>query len=169
MTTSRFQVERMEFDSTSTFEALAAALEQKVPAADFGRFRELVTSRATASEVERQVQSMVGDLGFVILGKVDQGPLVSLLGRPKKLTTYLIGNPVLANRMFERHPAVGLYAPVRVTIYEDHEARCHFSYDRPSTLLAQFEDGEIRAVGQLLDEKLAELASHLSSAPAEDA
>jgi uncharacterized protein (DUF302 family) len=134
-----------------------------VPAADFAVFRELVTSGATASEIERKVQSMVGDLGFVILGKVDQGPLVSRLGRPKKLTTYLIGNPVLANRMFERHPAVGLYAPVRATIYEDYEERCHFSYDRPSTLLAQFEDDQIRAVGEILDEKLADLAGYLAS------
>ncbi len=163
MTTRRFQVERMEVDSRKSFEDLVAALEKKVPAADFAVFRELVTSGATAPEIERKVQSMVGDLGFAILGKVDQGPLVSLLGRPKKLTTYLIGNPVLANRMFEQHPAVGLYAPVRATVYEDHQARCHFSYDRPSTLLAQFKDERIRAVGEMLDERLADLAAYLAN------
>ncbi len=162
MTTRRFEVERMEVDSRRFFEDLATALEARVPAADPAVFRELVTSGASAAEIERKVSSLVGELGFVTLAKVDPGPLVSRLGRPKKLTTYLIGNPVIANRMFERHPAVGLYAPVRAAIYEDHEGRCHFSYDRPSTQLAQFDDGETRAVGRMLDEKLAELASHLS-------
>lgn len=163
MTTRRFQVERVEIDSGRSFEDLVKALERKVPAADFTVFQELVTSGANASDVERRVQSMVGDLGFLVLGKVDQGPLVSLLGRPKKLTTYLIGNPVLANRMFEQHPAVGLYAPVRVVVYQDHEGRCHVSYDRPSTLLAQFEDDRIRGVGELLDERLAALADYLAT------
>ncbi|MGH9875807.1 MAG: DUF302 domain-containing protein, partial [Pyrinomonadaceae bacterium] len=104
----------------------------------------------------------VGDLGFMILGKIDQGPLVSLLGKPKKMTTYLIGNPVLANRMFEQHPGVGLYAPLRGSIYEDYEGKSHFTYDRPSTVLEQFENSEIRAVAKMLDEKMASLAAYLT-------
>lgn len=169
MTTRRFQVERVEVGSGRSFEGLVAALERKVPAADLAVFRELVASGATAPEVERRVQSMVGELGFVILGMVDQGPLASRLGRPKKLRTYLIGNPVLANRMFEQDPAVALYAPVRAAIYEDHEGRCHFTYDRPSSVLAQFEGDQIRAVATLLDEKLAALSAYLASDVAAEA
>lgn len=105
---------------------------------------------------------MVGNLEFMVLAKLDQGPLASCLGRPKKLVTYLIGNPVLANRVHERYPAVALYGPLRAAIHEDYEGRCHFSYDRPSTLLAQFEDDQVRAVAELLDRKLADLAAHLA-------
>jgi len=163
MTTRTFRVERIEVESKKSFAELAAALEKEVPAADPVVFRELVTSRAPAPEVERKVQAMAGELGFLLLAKVDQGPMTSLLGRPKKLTTYLIGNPLLANPMFEQHPAAGLYVPVRVAIFEDYEGRCHFTYERPSTFLAQFEDDRIRAVGTMLDEKLADLAARLSS------
>ena len=74
------------------------------------------------------------------------------------MTTYLIGNPVLANRMFEQHPEVGLYAPLRASIYEDCEGRSYFTYDRPSTLLCQFENHQVQAVGKMLDEKMAMLA-----------
>jgi hypothetical protein len=88
-----------------------------------------------------------------VLAKLDQGQLVSLLGRPKKMSVYLIGNPVLANRMYDQHPAVGFYAPLRASIYEDYEGRSHFSYDRPSGLLEQFDNEEIRAVARILDQK----------------
>jgi uncharacterized protein (DUF302 family) len=116
----------------------------------------------SAKEIDARVRSMVGDLEFVVLGKVDQGPLVSLLGKPKKLSTYLIGNPVLANRMFEQRPDVGLYAPLRVAIYEDDRGTSHFTYDRPTSILAQFEDGRIQAVAKILDQKMASLAEYLA-------
>jgi len=141
---------------------LAAAIEKKIPPADFGVFNKLAASHATAKEIEAKVQSMAGDLEFMILGKIDQGPLVSLLGKPKKMTTYLIGNPVLANRMYEQHPAVGLYAPLRASAYQDDWGKSHFTYDRPSSLLAQFENTQIQAVGKILDEKMASLADTLT-------
>jgi len=112
MVSRTFTVERIDVESKKSFEDLAAAIEKKIPPADFGVFNKLAASHATAKEIEAKVQSMAGDLEFMILGKIDQGPLVSLLGKPKKMTTYLIGNPVLANRMYEQHPAVGLYAPL---------------------------------------------------------
>jgi len=157
-----FTVERIEVESEKSFEDLAASIERRIPVADLAVFDRLVGAGATAEQIQSEVQSMTGDLGFVMLGKIDQGPLVSLLGKPKKMSTYLIGNPVLANRMYERHPAVGLYAPLRASIYQDQHGKRHFTYDRPSTLLAQFEDGEIRAVAEMLDEKMANLADDLA-------
>jgi hypothetical protein len=81
----------------------------KVPAGDMATLIRLAQSQANARQIEEAVQKTVGDLGFMVLGRLEQGALVSLLGRSKKLTTFLIGNPVLANRMFERDPAVGGY------------------------------------------------------------
>jgi uncharacterized protein (DUF302 family) len=78
------------------------------------------------------------------------------------MTNYLIGNPVLANRMYEQEPAVGVYAPLRASIYQDYEGTCHFNYDRPSTVLAQFENREIQGVSEMLDEKMASLADYLA-------
>ena len=76
----------------------------------------MVASGWDARRIERAIEEMVGELWFMILGKLEQGPLVSLLGKPKKMSLYLIGNPVLANRMYDQHPAVGLYAPPRALI-----------------------------------------------------
>jgi len=156
------QIERVDSVSKQRFEEVVAAFEMNVPAADFVKLAQLGASRAAAQEIEEAVRSMVGDLEFVRFAKLDQGPLVSLLGKPKKMTVYLIGNPVLANRMYEQNPAVGLYAPLRVSIYDDYNGTTHFTYDRPSTLLAQFDDEKIRAAAEMLDDKLKTLASRLA-------
>lgn len=63
-----------------------------------------------------------------------QGALTSLLGTTKKLNTYLVGNPIIADRMFERNLAAGLYAPLRVSLFEDSGGTVHFVYDRPSSV-----------------------------------
>ena len=119
MNTTRFEVERFDYLSSKTFEQVIAALEQQVPRADLPKLSQLVVLQAPAGEIEKAVQAMVGNLGFMHFAKLDQGPLVSLLGKRKRLTVYLLGNPVLANRMFEHRPQVRLYAPLRASVYED--------------------------------------------------
>jgi uncharacterized protein (DUF302 family) len=104
---------------------------------------------------------MVGDLGFAHLAKLEQGPLVSLLGKPKRMTVYLLGNPVLANTMFEHHPEIGLYAPLRASVFEDYSGLAHFTYDRPSTLLHQFGNDDVTAVARMLDDRMSKLAESL--------
>ena len=162
METYRMDVERVDVVSPRPFSEVVATLERHVPIADLSVILRMIASRSSAQEIERTIGNMVGELGFMVLAKLDQGPLVSLLGKPKKMTVYLIGNPVLANRMYEQHPAVGLYAPLRASIYEDNDGKCHFTYERPSKLLEQFKNEEIRVVARLLDRKMESLAERLA-------
>lgn len=161
METNEFAVERIDVVTTRSFAETVAVFEKRVPPANLSTFVQLITGRATAGEVETAVGDMAGDSGFMALAKIDQGPLTSLLGKPKKISMYIIGNPLLANRMFEHNPAAGVYAPLRVAIYEDYAGACHLTYDRPSTLLAQFGNPEILTVAKLLDEKMTALAVSL--------
>jgi len=159
--TYNLRVERIDVISTRSFSEVVATLEKNVPIADMSVILGMLAKRPSAGEIERVISDMVGELGFVVLAKLDQGPLVSLLGRPKKMSLYLIGNPVLANRMYEQHPAVGLYAPLRASVYEDDRGKCHFTYERPSALLEQFNNEEIRMVARMLDQKMETLAERL--------
>jgi uncharacterized protein (DUF302 family) len=162
METFRFELERIDAPSKKSFSEMTAALEEQVPSADVSTFAQMITLRLDAQEIARAIDGMVGDLGFLVLAKIDQGPLVSLLGKPKKMSVYLIGNPVLANRMYEENPAVGLYAPLRAVIYGDHHGIRHFTYDRPSRLLEQFDNEEIRTVARVLDQRMEVLADRLA-------
>jgi len=122
-----------------------------------------MATRASAPEVENAIARTVGDLGFAHFAKLDQGPLVSLLGRPKRMTVYLLGNPVLANTMFEHKPEIGLYAPLTASIFEDRSEATHFTYDRPSTLLQQFENDDVSAVARTLDDRMPRLVERLAA------
>jgi hypothetical protein len=162
MTIHRFTVERIDVTTKASFEQATAALEKSVPTADMALFARLVEARSSADEIQAAIAHAQGDLEFMILAKVVQGSLTSLLGTPKKLSVYLIGNPVIANRMFERNAAAGLYAPLRVSLYEDPSGTVHFAYDRPSSLLGSFEDAEIDTVAALLDEKMERLSRRVA-------
>ncbi len=162
MKTHPFASERIDVVCKGTYAETTARFEQTVPAADAARMQELVHAQADRARAERELQSLLGEFGFMVVAKVEQGPVVSLLGRPKKMTLYLVANPLGANRMFEQEPAAVLYAPMRAALYEDYEGVTHFTYDRPSGALGQFQEAEIAAVGQALDEKMSALAERLA-------
>ena len=156
-----FYGERIEVTSTKKFSETIAEFERRIPMVDSSAFARLVAADANTREIQDAVESMVGDLGFLILAKLDQGPLVSLMGKKKKMTVYLIGNPVLANRMYERNPAIGVYAPLRASVYEGPDGKTRVTYDRPSTLLEQFGDEDVKSVAHMLDEKMSRLTKDL--------
>jgi len=51
----------------------------------------------------------------------------------------------------------GLYAPLRVFVYEADDRSTRIEYDRPSSLFGQFNNPEVTTVARSLDEKLANL------------
>ena len=42
----------------------------------------------------------------------------------------MIGNPLIAKRMLERAPEVGLYGPVRIYVHEDERGTTRIDYDK---------------------------------------
>jgi Domain of unknown function DUF302 len=84
----------------------------------------------------------------------DHGALVAAEGHAKKAIQFEIGNPLTAERMTRHRLAAGLYAPLRIVLYEDEQGRAVFEYDLPSSLFSQFGDEEIAQTGRELDEEL---------------
>ena len=50
--------------------------------------------------------------------------------------------------------AAGLYAPLRVILYEDETGGSIFEYDRPSSFFGQYGDERVTEVGRYLDATL---------------
>lgn len=91
----------------------------------------------------------------------DHGALTTADGQNSKAMQYEIGNPLTAERMTRHVLAAGLYAPLRVMLYEDELGKAIFEYDLPSSLFSQFGDERVTQVGRELD---AELEAALQSA-----
>jgi hypothetical protein len=78
-------------------------------------------------------------------------PRGDMRGRRSK---FEIGNPLAAERMTRHRLAAGLYAPLRIVLHENEQARAVFEYDLPSSLFSQFGDERVAKTGCELDEEL---------------
>jgi len=118
-----------------------------------------VSSNKLFDEVTKAVKSLVAKNGMMIMAEVDQGRMLSMTGLNLKATLYIVGNPVVGKQLFEQDHAVGLYVPVRIFVYSDASGKTSVSYDKPSTLLSQFENSKMNMVAEMLDQKLEGLAN----------
>jgi hypothetical protein len=84
----------------------------------------------------------------------NHGELTAADGLTSKGMQYEIGNPLTAEQMTRHAIAAGLYAPLRVILYEDESGKVIFEYDLPSSLFGQFGDERITQVGRELDAEL---------------
>ena len=87
---------------------------------------------------------------------------MELAGDTSRCTAYLMGNHVIAERMFRYDPRAMMYAPLHTVIWEDREGRAWFTIDQPSAQFGSFGIPEVGEVGVELDRKVAVLLEALS-------
>lgn len=118
-----------------------------------------VTSAKSFEQVSDAIKSLVTKNGMMVMAEVNQGKMLSMTGLTLKATLFLVGNPTVGKQLFEQNHAVGLYVPLRIFVYSDENGKTQVSYDKPSTLLAQFHSEKLSMIGQMLDQKLDGLAT----------
>jgi uncharacterized protein (DUF302 family) len=165
MNESHFTATHVRLTTGRPFQEVAAALEREL-----GRFDpQAISALATTTNptaVRTKVEGMVGPSGFMLFGTIDHGALLALAGQKRKAILYTIGNPLFALQMTEHDVRAGLYAPLRVLVYENDKGRVELEYDKPSTLFGQINDERVRNVAAMLDRKLADLLTLAADSPA---
>ncbi|MEJ1969461.1 MAG: DUF302 domain-containing protein [Rhizomicrobium sp.] len=131
------------------FEAVRDALVRDVPALDPQLTKLLIGANAAEIEERRAAGPKLW-----LFETRDHGALVAAEGHAKKALQFEIGNPLTAERMTRHRLAAGLYAPLRIVLYEDEQGRAVFEYDLPSSLFNQFGHDRIAETGRELDEEL---------------
>jgi hypothetical protein len=142
------QVEHITMKTTKKFADVEAALERNVPQLD------PAIAAALANGDEQRATELERGAPLFIFLKRDHGELLQVAGRPRKALQYEIGNPHTASKMTRHRLSAGLYAPLRVMLYEDEAGGSIFEYDRPSSLFGQFGDESVTEVGRYLDAAL---------------
>jgi uncharacterized protein (DUF302 family) len=135
--------------------AVVAAVASPAMAQDA---RVAVPSKRSFDQTISQLKSNVSQAGMMIMATVDQGNMLSMTGLKLRATLFLVGNPNVGKMLFAQDHAVGLYVPLRVFVYEGTDGKTYLSYDKPSALFGQFNNGEISKTAAMLDEKLEGLA-----------
>jgi uncharacterized protein (DUF302 family) len=121
--------------------------------------RVTVPSAKSFEQVSDALKALVAKNGMMVMAQVDQGKMLSMTGLSLKATVFLVGNPTVGKQLFEQNHAVGLYVPLRISVYADIDGKTYVEYDKPSALLGQFKNDKIAMIGQMLDEKIAGLAT----------
>jgi uncharacterized protein (DUF302 family) len=155
---ARFTVEHVRVKTGKPFAEVTAAFEARL-----GKFDPQVYQRlregGDPEEVSARIEAMAGPSGFMLFRTSDHGALLRLVGQRGKAVQYLLGNPLFAVEMTRHALGAGLYAPLRVLIYEAEDGKTCIEYDQPSSLFGQFGDERVDRVAAALDRKLEDLAA----------
>ena len=156
MSQSCIEVQHVRRTVYKSFEAFIATFEQQL-----GRYQPDVEKELQEGEdsaaIQARLQSMVGPSGFMLFPTFNHGALLRLVGTPRKAMQYLVGNPLFAIEMTRHAIGAGLYAPLRVLIYESEDGKTCVEYDLPSSLFGQFGDEHVDRMAASLDRKLDDL------------
>jgi Domain of unknown function DUF302 len=144
-------VEHRFIECQSSFDEVHRSLLASVPALKPEIWDMLARGEWDKVEVARRT----GPKLWLFLTR-NHGELTTADGVKSKAMQYEIGNPLTATRMTRHQLAAGLYAPLRVYLYEDAKGQVTFEYDLPSSLFGQFGDERVTAVGCELDMELEE-------------
>jgi uncharacterized protein (DUF302 family) len=157
MTTSTFTTTHVRVQCEKKFGEVTKRLERQLGTFDRTVLQALGTDAAHADAARARIEAMAGSSGFMLFGTTDHGSLLTLAGQQRKGVQYVVGNPLIAIEMTQHNLAAGLYAPLRVLVYEDDRGRTCLEYDKPSSLFGQFNDDRIASVASVLDRKLEDL------------
>jgi len=145
-------VEHVALRTSKGYEAVKADLEKAVSRLD-DTARAMLRNNDIAALRER-LKQIAGSFGLAIHYVGPHGDWLALQGPRRNCCSYFIGNVLYAVQMTSHDLAAGLYAPLRVVIYEPDGGGCVAEYDRPSTQFGQFGNPDIDAVARELDDKL---------------
>jgi hypothetical protein len=114
--TTPYRANRWTVDIDATPREFRARYEQAVPPLPVDQVNALVRRQAPWQEMVDLMETAAPS-GFVIYLKTEVDRLMSLAGDDASCTSYLMGNHIIAERMFRHEPAAILYAPLHTAIW----------------------------------------------------
>ena len=154
MSRRRIEVTHVVIESPKAAVDIQESLESLIPSID-----EDIALLLTDGMTDRLKQRLEAAPELSVFLKRDHGMLVGLYGNVRDAVQYEIGNPLTASKMTRYRLAAGLYAPLRVIIYEKAGGGSCIEYDLPSSLFGQFGDDRVTDVARGLDVALARALS----------
>jgi uncharacterized protein (DUF302 family) len=148
---SSIVIEHIRIESNKPYGEVRAALEE-LPRFD-NRIRVLLRYGETAL-VKTKLGSLFDEVDLVIFSVATHGDWLQIHSLKRNAAQYVIGNVLLATQMTRHQLAAGLYAPLRIMLYENTDGLATFEYDLPSSLFGQFDDERVTAVAKSLDQKI---------------
>lgn len=147
---------RLDIPTTMSFGDFRRAFEAAAPVFDAEGVKRILAQGGTWGDIKAAAERNAPH-GLMVYASIGIGRLMMAAGHAGHCVEYLLGNHVVAERMFRHDPATALYAPLRVVVQAGAGDQAIFTLDRPSSVFAGLGRPEITAVGVELDRKVARL------------
>jgi uncharacterized protein (DUF302 family) len=151
-TSQRVTIEHVRIVSRLPFVEVKNALEAKLK-----RYDGSAAALIAAGDTERaraQLEQLASPSGLTIMQSLNHGLTLALVGPRRNAVQYGIGNILIAVEMTKHDIAAGLYAPIRVILYEGPRGNAIFEYDQPSTTFAVIGNNSVTTIAEALDVQL---------------
>jgi hypothetical protein len=157
-------IEHTDVSTGLSYAELVEAFEHELGRWNPATAETLVQRKAGWEDVEAEAARAGGARGLMIIDSLNQGAVTSLSGRAKDCRLYLVGNPVIASRVFDIDPRGAFYVPFRVCLYSDGgPGGAGIYYDRPSSFLAALGHSGLAEIGSQLDAKIDDVVSAITT------
>jgi hypothetical protein len=147
---------RIDISTAAPFDDFRSRFEKAAPAFDAEPFQRIIETGGSWADVRAAVDRMAPHR-LIRYATIEATQMMSLAGHSTKAVEYLLGNHVIAERMFRHDPRALLYAPLRVLIFSDAGGDAVFSLDQPSTAFGSLGIDEVTQIGVELDDTVAAL------------
>jgi len=160
------QIEHIRVRADKPFAEVMHHLETVTGLFDATQLKERARAGASPGAITKAFEAMAGESGFMRFAAWDHGAILRQVGHPADAVRFVIGHPLISVRMTKRVIGSGLYTPLSLLVAGDERGGTLLEYDRPSTLLKQFDDAGVTEVALELDEKMAALIRSVTGAGA---
>jgi uncharacterized protein (DUF302 family) len=159
MQINQISIEHVVVTSKKSYETVHASLLERVSKnGDLNSLiQQLLEKKTPWKQAQHEIEKQLGSSGFNIFCIIEHGSLLTLVGKPRKIVQYTIGNPLIAFQITQHVPAAALYAPFKLALYEDENGITTIAYDRFSSFLSQFHNQDIMQAAHHVDTLLQEL------------
>jgi uncharacterized protein (DUF302 family) len=154
------QVEHIRISTERSFAEVVRRLEAATGVFEMDTVRRLAIAGAAPDVINEAIDRMAGKSGFMRFAAWDHGAILRQMGHTADAVRFAIGHPLIAARMTRHRISSGLYAPLSVLVAGEEAGGATIEYDRPSSLLQQFNDAGVMETAYALDDKLAALVDH---------
>ncbi|AOX65156.1 hypothetical protein BJK06_04740 [Curtobacterium sp. BH-2-1-1] len=153
---TEYTADRFSIPMASPFVSVVGAFEAAVPALDQQSLADAIAKHRDWDTVETWTEQHAPH-GFIRYWRNEPTALMAIAGHQSSCVSYLVGNHVVAERMYRFDPRVMGLAPFRVTISQRPGEPVLLTADVPSASFGSFGDGRITAVAHRLDREFAQL------------
>ncbi|MFE2600987.1 DUF302 domain-containing protein [Streptomyces sp. NPDC059396] len=155
---------RLDIPTGMGFDEFRRRFEEAAPAFDTAATLRITETGGTWDDVRAAIDAQA-PYGLLVFAVIDGTSLMAPAGHHTKAVEYLLGNHLIAEKMFRHSPLAMLYAPLRILVHSDASGMAVFALDQPSTVFAGIGIPQVSEVGVELDRKVAGLLRGIGVEP----